>query len=304
MARPATVMRPADGPRDDDDPGPPVLRRGVPVPRRPARKATAESSNDGPAILTKSEADAPAVAEKPAPPQPEPEQDPLLRKAIDTSEFFAQTLPNFYCNQTTTRYQSDNPKRGWDPLDVVSAEVTYEDGRESYRNIKVNNKSAKGEMHDIGGSTSTGEFESVLRDLFSPSTGAGFRRSGIDTIAGRQAATFKFDVPRERSHWRIEAPSQLFYPAYQGTIWIDTETARVLRLEMQARKMPVKFSFDTVETAVDYDAVKLGAQQSFLLPVASEWLSCQRGSTFCTRNRIEFRNYRKFGAESNVTFDK
>ena len=28
-----------------------------------------------------------------------------------------------------------------------------------------------------------------------------------------------------------------------------------------------------------------------------------RGCQVCTRNRIEFRNYRKFGAESDITFD-
>jgi hypothetical protein len=33
-------------------------------------------------------------------------------------------------------------------------------------------------------------------------------------------------------------------------------------------------------------------------------LSCQQGSSHCSRNRIEFRNYRKFGAESGITYDE
>jgi hypothetical protein len=28
-----------------------------------------------------------------------------------------------------------------------------------------------------------------------------------------------------------------------------------------------------------------------------------RGSRMCQRNQIEFRNYRKFGAQSDITFD-
>jgi hypothetical protein len=38
--------------------------------------------------------------------------------------------------------------------------------------------------------------------------------------------------------------------------------------------------------------------------VEAEVLSCQRGTSICSRNKIEFRNYRKFGAESNIIFDK
>jgi hypothetical protein len=130
-----------------------------------------------------------------------------------------------------------------------------------------------------------------------------FRRSGQGTIRGRAAWVYKFEIPRERSAWRIIAAGQLYYPAYGGTLWIDPETSRVLRLEQQSRNMPKLFPFDTVESATDYDSVRLAATRSFLLPVNAEVLSCQRGTSHCAKNRIEFRNYRKFGAESDVTFD-
>jgi hypothetical protein len=44
--------------------------------------------------------------------------------------------------------------------------------------------------------------------------------------------------------------------------------------------------------------------EKYLLPVHSEALSCVRGRSDCSRNVIEFRNYRKFSADSNITFDK
>jgi hypothetical protein len=37
--------------------------------------------------------------------------------------------------------------------------------------------------------------------------------------------------------------------------------------------------------------------------VHSEALSCERGTSFCTRNVIDFRNYKKFGADTSITFD-
>jgi len=87
-----------------------------------------------------------------------------------------------------------------------------------------------------------------------------------------------------------------------GTIWIDKGTSRVVRIEQDARKIPPLFPFDTIETTADYDYVRLETQ-SFLLPVESEVLSCQRGTGICSRNKIEFRNYRKFGSESDISFD-
>ena len=130
-----------------------------------------------------------------------------------------------------------------------------------------------------------------------------FRRNGTDTIHNRGFPyVYRFEIVRELSRWRIEAPSQLYYPAYRGNIWIDKENFRVLRIEQEGRNMPVMFPFDTVEASSDYDYVRLGTPQQFPLPVEAEVLTCQRGSSVCMRNRIEFRNYRKFGAESNITF--
>ena len=298
--RPSTTVRPSDPRPDDDDPGPPSLRRGAPAPRRPVTRAASTSgeSSAGPLVVTR-----PAEPEASAPERVPFEEDPVIQKAKEVAASFAGSLPDFFCKQMTTRYQSDNSKTGWDSLDVVTADIVYENGHESYKNIKVGNKSVNKSMMDIEGTRSTGEFAAILEDLFSPATRAVFRKSGQDTLHGRAAFSYKYEVPRERSHWRVEAPSQLYYPAHRGTIWIDKETSRVLRIEQEGRNLPLLFPFDTVETAVDYDFVRLTAGQPFLLPVDAEVLSCVRGSRNCNRNRIEFRNYRKFGAESDVTFE-
>ena len=232
------------------------------------------------------------------------QEDPIIIKAKEAAAAFVGVLPNFFCRQLTTRYESDHPKDGWQAIDTISADLAYEDGHESYTNIKVGNKEQKGSMEDVGGSWSTGEFASLLDDLFDPYTAATFRKTGQDTISGRSATTFKFDVTREHSHWRVIMAAQLYYPAFRGTIWVDRETSRVLRLEMESRNMPLLFPLAKVEEAVDYDFVRLATPQPFLLPTVSEVLSCQQGSSHCSRNRIEFRNYRKFGAESGITFDE
>jgi len=212
-------------------------------------------------------------------------------------------LPNYLVQQMTTRYQSDRPKSGWQALDIVTADLTYQDGRESYKNIKVGNKSVNTSMDEIPGTRSTGEFSTLLEELFEPGA-TKFRAGGQDTIHNRSAYVYNFEVTRELSRWRIEAPSQLYYPAIKGSVWIDKETSRVMRIEQSGKGMPALFPFDTVETTVDYDFIRLGTSGPYLLPIESEVLSCQRGSSICSRNKIEFRNYKKFGAQSDITFDK
>lgn len=314
---PPTQIRPPDPKPDADDPGKPVLRHGAPAPRRqtapepevtasvtptPAPPPPVASARVAPAPV------APALA-APAPSAPVVSQsiplgdDPVITKTREAAFAYTETLPNYLVQQMTTRYQSDSPKASWQALDIVSADLTYQDGHESYKNIKVGNKSVNTSMEEIPGTRSTGEFSTLLEQLFE-SGAAKFRPGGQDTIRNRSAYVYSFEITRDLSRWRIEAPSQLYYPAIKGSVWIDKETSRVLRIEQSGKGMPPLFPFDTIETTVDYDFIRLGTSGPYLLPVESEVLSCQRGTSICSRNKIEFRNYKKFGAESSVTFDK
>jgi hypothetical protein len=309
-SRPATQLAPAAAPADPDDPGRPVLRRGgAAVARQPdsaASTAASSSANNGPSIVgagAGNGAPSASIARPPASQPILPQEDPLIQKVREAAFNFSSSLPNFFCQQITTRYRTQNVRQGWDTIDIVTADVAYEDGQERYKNIKVGNGSAVQSMDQVGGTRSTGEFSSMLQDLMSESTGATFRRDVTDTIKGRNAIVFKVDVPRERSHWRIEAPSQLYYTAYRGSIWVDKATSRVLRIELQSRNLPTPFPFDTVESATDYDFIRLVAgEQEFLLPANADVLSCERGTSFCSRNRIEFRNYKKFDAATSISF--
>jgi hypothetical protein len=314
---PATQMRPPDAPADPDDPGRPVLRRGgaatarqpVVDPSAPGSNASgsgsnasgngqAANNNQQPTLMGRSN-EAPI---RPSVSQPIlPQEDPLIGKVREAAYNFTSSLPNFFCQQITTRYGSQNPKQGWDTLDLVTADVQYLNGQESYKNIKASGKAVQS-MDQLEGTRSTGEFSSMLEDLMSPATGATFRRTGTDSIHGRSTIVFKVEIPRERSHWRIEAPSQLYYPAIRGSIWVDRDTSRVMRIEMSAYNLPRLFPFDTVEAATDYDFTRLAGEQEFLLPADAEVLNCERGSSSCSRNRIEFHNYKKFDAATSITF--
>jgi hypothetical protein len=233
-----------------------------------------------------------------------PTGDPIIDMAREEAFSFSETLPNYVVKQFTTRYITEvarNRGTSWRALDTITADLVYQDGKESYKNFLVNGRVSR-EAPEKSGSWSSGEFASTLQDIMSPITNADFHGKRSTTIVNRPAYRYDFSVEQQNSHWHVEASAQSYQPAYTGSVWIDKENYRVLRIELSARDMPRSFPLDQVESSVDYDYVLIG-DQKYLLPTHSEALSCVRGTSDCSRNTIEFRNYKKFGAETNITFD-
>jgi len=323
-AEKATEMTPPPAKPAADDPGPPKLQRGKPADttREHAPAPPADAPAATPAANPVAANLPPPAVDRPAPPSEtaapsEPSivrgdedtvpsflrsDDPLIRKAANAALDFTETLPNYVCQEMMARYQSETQPASFQAIDVVSTEVVYENGKEDYRNIMVNGKASKKSLEDTGGSWSTGEFGTVLIDLFSPGTAADFHYQRDSRAGSVLAKMYEFDVARENSHWSVHAGSQMYIPAYSGAVWIDPKTSRVLRIEMSAKGMPGEFPLDEVESATDYEYIRLGDAQQYLLPVHAETLSCQRSSNLCAKNVIDFRNYHKYTGESNIKF--
>jgi hypothetical protein len=297
---PSVIVR--QGPLyDDDDSGPPKLKRGIPVPvapkarpkeAAPAREVAAVSKTDRREETSAPESSKVSTAENP--------RIAFIAKAREMASEYAQGLPSYICQEVATRYISQTRIPSWTVVDVVGAEVIYDDHKESYRNITINGKPTKKSPEETG-SWSTGEFGTIQANLLSPGV-ADFKFAQDSMTARIPSAVYDFDVPRPRSSWKVRLPGQFIVPAYKGSVWFDKQKAYVLRIEMQARDIPQDFPLVSIETAVDYDYITLGTSAKFLLPVRAEVLSCRRGSNDCDRNVIEFRNYHKFTGESTIKF--
>jgi len=310
----ATEKAPPPARKDSDDPGPPTLKRGGPA--DPKRERAADAPAGTPvanAPVIESPKTVPAETLTPtAPtirrngdedtiPMVVRHEDPVIRKAADAALDFTETLPSYVCQEMMARFQSESHPANWQALDVVTSNLVYENGREEYKNIAVNGKPKKS-MEETGGAWSTGEFGTVLIDLFSPATDAKFHYRKDSRTGGVNSKMYDFEVARENSHWSIHMASQTYLPAYKGAVWIDAATSRVLRIEMEAFGFPESFPTDHVESATDYQYIRLGDAKQYLLPVHAETLSCQRGTNYCSRNTIDFRNYHKYTGETSITF--
>jgi hypothetical protein len=303
------TRRPVEAKPDPRDPGKPVLKRGA------ARKLPPDSPDQ----------DDPAAPVTPAQPAQPAERHPTMREMVtgrsesgegatrrplghypdelvaDAAEAafeFSETLPNFICDQLTYRSQSETRSPNWKLHDRVQVELAYFEGKEDYRNIRVNGKPLKKGSPMESGTWSTGEFGTVLQDIYAANSQARFKLRSDSQAAGLKAKVYDFQVEQPNSHWRIQL-ERTVYPEYTGSVWIDPESKRTLRIEMQARRMPGDVRWNHLEMAIDYGWALIAGKR-YLLPVKSENVACVRGTFTCTKNEIEFRNYRRFGAESKV----
>lgn len=289
-------------PVDEDDPGPPRLRRKSP--EEAARIRRERAANSPPPAAEPPPADRAILGnsaprtEFPLPPAVR-KPDPLIEKVRENTLAFASSLPNFICRQIVARFVSTVRPADWTAQDIIEANVAYEDGAESYQEIKRNGKKVKKKMDELDGAWSRGEYGTVPRNLFDPWTRADFKYHRYDSSTRPRSKVYSFHVERERSSWQANVASASYVPEYKGSVWVDEATQRLVRIEMQALNLPLGFPLDTMELTIDYAMVRIGSQEH-LLPAYSSILSCFRSSTHCTWNKIEFRNYRQFSSESFI----
>ena len=305
----------------EDEPRPTIMDRPLDAPDRPVLrhggggKSTSSSDDDDTAASAAPAKPVPAAApakkstddftidtDSERPKIVSTTSDELLQRTMQWAQNYNQGLPNFVCEQETTRYYEQSRASGWQVADIVTAKVVYEDGKEDYRDITVGGKRTSKSMMELGGSTSTGEFGSILSSLLSSGPRATFKFAESTTVADEPAAVYDFKVPLANSDWAITVGSQTLHPAYSGSIWVVKSSGEVRRIEYGADKIPKDFPDDEVQTAVDYEEISLGTPSKYLLPVKAEVLACQRGTTTCTKNTIEFRNYHKYAGESTIVF--
>jgi hypothetical protein len=80
---------------------------------------------------------------------------------------------------------------------------------------------------------------------------------------------------------------------------VDRETGEMLRLTYAADAIPKTYPIHLSTTAVNYDFADVGGKK-YLLPASSEIE--MRSDDMWARNQTEFREYRKFSADSTINF--
>lgn len=241
------------------------------------------------------------AAPPPIPPPSQAEQDEILAKVTAYAMEYDKKLPDFICAQVTRRYYDPTGLEFWNRSDTVTARLSYFQNKEEKKVIMVNNTYKDIDYNKLGGATSTGEFGSLLRQIFEKESHAQFSWARWATLRKKRNYVFAYRVPRAYSKWGLYYENTMSdNPGYQGLIFVDRDTLQVMRITMEAFDINPSFPLQAATTRLDYDYENINGQY-FLLPLRSEMR--MRSGKLLVKNEVEFRMYRKFGADTVITFD-
>ena len=247
---------------------------------------------------------APPVQEEKRPPMPPPsrqEQKRIIEEVRDYALSYIKGLPDFICTQVTRRFADPSGLEFWRSIDTVTTRLTYFEQQEEYQVVMVNNRPVDLSVDDLGGSTSTGEFGTLLHNIFKPETEATFEWVRWGKLRDKLAHVYSYHVRREKSEWSVSYErKQSVVPAYSGLIYVDRDTLMILRITIQTQDIPPSFPIQEAGTVLDYDYVDI-SERDYMLPLKYEMR--MRQGRILTKNETEFRLYRKFGAETVLSFD-
>jgi hypothetical protein len=253
----------------------------------------------------------------PAPPTPIPppsseEQAAILSDVREYALNYSKNLPDFICTQVTRRYAAPIPgtrwggsassEPSWQAQDVLQIRLSYFEQKEKYTVVLENNNILNKDYEQMGGSKSFGEFGSMLREIFEPSTEARFEWDHWGTLRGKRVMAFAYHVSQSRSQYRlvVEDAKLSIISAYRGLVEVDPDTHVVMRVSTIAENIPPDFPIRKAEDVLDYDYQDISGH-TFLLPLKSQVL--MSGGDALQKLDEEFRLYRKYSAEAEIKYD-
>lgn len=261
---------------------------------------------------------APLTPEPKAAPKPPPSSEEQAAILDDVREYalnYSKTLPDYICTEVVRRYAApaaggrySKYARGsadpsWQLENTLTIRLSYFDQKEDYKLILVNNTAAQEDFRSVGGTVSTGDFGSLLRQVFEPATETRFEWDHWALMRSRPSYVFAYKVSRDRSQWHITSGNKGEFDiitAYKGLIYVDQETHQVLRITLEGVDIPADFPVKRATDQLDYDYQALGDQQ-FLLPLQGV-VRVDSGDVL-TMNKNEFRLYHKYTSSSDIKFD-
>jgi hypothetical protein len=246
---------------------------------------------------------------KPLP--PEAESLELLAKTRAATLEALDQMPDFVVKQLVSRAYARGRSQNWRTNDRLVVGVSYRPSEgERYRLLSVNGVTGpdaqeKSDYVQAGGASSTGEFVTVLKELFADRSQTEFKPLDTDTLRGRRTVVYSYDIKKANSRWELKTDGAAVIAGQRGKVWVDREKARVLRVEFESTDVPDTFPITAANVAIDYDWVTIPSQGEYLLPSRSlvVMTTVARGETQQARNEIRFRNYQKYGTELKILDD-
>jgi hypothetical protein len=210
-------------------------------------------------------------------------------------------LPNFICEQVTRQFEAGRKPKHWHQGDTFTARLIYNEGREERTLEFVNNLPVGAHGHFWRRPLVTeGEFGMLMERVFGSTTDTDFLWAGWQPGEGRWLAVFDYEIDKQHSTLSLTLGdlAKAVVP-YHGSIYADPATGAIWRITSNPSDIPPELRTKSIETTIEYSLVNIGGQ-SYILPAKATVLLATPSNNI--RNEIEFTKFRKFEAESRITY--
>jgi hypothetical protein len=248
-------------------------------------------------------APAPKVAAAPMAAPDAAQQKEILAAVTENALNYSDRLPNFICLQVTQRFVDRAGGDHFVPTDKIAERLSYFEHKEDYKVISVNDAPVTNRKHEqLGGATSSGEFGTMLREIFDPQSQTEFQWERWGKLRDHIMHVYSFRVRLENSQYHITAEEvkRTVTVGYHGLIYADRDSRSVMRITMEADDIPSDFPIRSASETLDYDTIAISGEK-FILPLKVEMQ--MRDGKSAMKNQAAFRLYNKFGADTSITFD-
>ena len=226
-------------------------------------------------------------------------QKAILSRIREGAISYSDRLQDFVCIQITVRSAGSlGAHTRWKRLETLEQELTYVAHKEGHKVLKLNGKPPEAGRKIKGGYFQPGsEFGSYFRKVFDSKAQAEFDWDREEESGGRRMCVFRYRVPRATSTWSVTANGDEIVLGHHGLVHADCESGAVMRLELETELpegKPVGIQAD-----LQYGFAEIAGKE-FLLPQKVEEIARYHSSL--TKVEMEFRDYRKYGSDSTITF--
>lgn len=243
----------------------------------------------------------------------EAEAKELIDKARQNTLAAVEEMPDFVVKQRIKRSAAYAGTNNFRSLDRLIVAVSYlSKGQEEYKVLSINgviqeNPRSKNDYSEVNGTSSTGEFVSVLAKIFKRDSDTKFELVDTDTIRGKRSVVFNYSIEKDKAKQLLTSQAYITdstITGVKGRIWIDRKKFRVLRVENIATQIPANFPIRSAQRVINYEWVKIN-EEIYLLPSLSDVRLTfrQNRKLFESRNLIHFKDYKKYGSEVIILDD-
>jgi len=240
----------------------------------------------------------------PIPGPSDEDQKKVLAAITENAIHYSEGLPNFICMQVTRRYVAQSGSDNFRLTDTIAERLSYNEHHEDYKVISVNGTPVANRKHEqLGGATSSGEFGSMLYEIFDRDSHTEFQWERWGKLRDHVMHVYSFRVRLENSKYSIRAEEvkRTVTVGYHGLIFADRDSNSVMRITMEADDIPEDFPIRSAAETLDYDSIALSGVK-FILPLKVDMR--MRDGRNVMKNQAEFRLYNKFGADTSIQFSE